>query len=206
MKALDLTGKKFGRLTVIERVENRKGRWFYKCQCECGNITVVSGNALTQGHTRSCGCTRIKSIIEKSTTHGMSKTKIYGVWSAIKARCLNSLNKAYKNYGERGITMYPAWINDFQAFYDYVSKLPHFDEEGYSLDRIDNDGNYEPNNIRWADRKTQSRNRRNRIIVEYNGEKMTLGEAAEKSNVEFGTLKHRLKRGETGEYLFRLPR
>ncbi|MBQ7705889.1 MAG: hypothetical protein IJT73_10795 [Selenomonadaceae bacterium] len=114
--------------------------------------------------------------------------------------------KPHKNYGGRGITVYPAWIDDFQAFYDYVSKLEHFGETGYTLDRIDNDGNYEPDNLRWADAKTQQRNTRKNVFVEYQGQKMTLTEASEKSGINLKTLKDRLKRGETGEYLFRLPK
>lgn len=99
--------------------------------------------------------------------------------------------------------MFSAWIDDFQAFYDYVSKLPHFGEKGYTLDRIDNSGNYEPNNVRWATAKTQARNRRNNRLVEYNGELMTIADAAEKSGLPYYILQHRRSLGDTGGRLFR---
>lgn len=195
----DLTGQKFGKLTVLKRVANKgiKLRWL--CRCDCGKTVEASGSNLKSGRTVSCGCTY------KQQHHGMRKTRLYETWNMMKQRCFNPNNHCYSRYGGRGITVFPGWLNDFQAFYDYVSKLPHFGEEGYTLDRIDVNGNYEPDNVRWADAKTQSRNKRNNIIVEYQGVKMTLAEAAEKSGVQPTTLKRRLKHGETGEYLFRLP-
>lgn len=135
----------------------------------------------------------------------MSDDKIYRTWADIKQRCCNLNNPGYKNYGGRGITMHEPWVHDFQAFYDYVSTLEHYGESDYSLDRIENDGNYEPGNLRWATQSEQNRNKRTNIIVEYNGEKMCLAEAAEKSKVPIGTLKQRLKRGLVGEALFLLP-
>lgn len=197
-KFIDLTGMKFGRLTVIERApENTKDghpRWL--CKCECGNTCVVDGKNLRRGDTKSCGCLY-------GQNHEMSHSKIYRTWKDIKTRCFSPNCKNYHNYGGRGITMFPEWINDFQKFYDYVSKLPHFGEEGYTLDRINNDGNYEPDNLRWADSKTQRRNRRNNIIVEYQGRKMTLSEAAELSGINYDTLIRRYRAGDRGERLFR---
>lgn len=99
--------------------------------------------------------------------------------------------------------MYLAWIHNFQAFYDYVSQLEHYGEEGYTLDRIDNNGNYEPNNVRWADRKTQRRNQTRIHFIEYNGVLMSLAEAAEKSGISYGTLKCRYRVGDRGDRLFR---
>ena len=101
--------------------------------------------------------------------------------------------------------MYASWINDFKAFYDYVSALEHYGEDGYSLDRIDNNGSYEPNNLRWATKKEQARNRRSNRLVEYEGKLMTLAEAAEKSGIHIKTLRERLDRGLTGFPLFLLP-
>ena len=200
MKVIDLTGQKFGRLTVISRAENDKNkhpRWL--CRCDCGNTCVVLGENLRSGHTRSCGCWSR----ERSTTHGMKGTPIYKKWRGIKDRCFNPNNKQFKDYGGRGIYMFPEWIDDFQKFYEYVSKLPHFGEEGYTLDRIDNNGNYEPDNLRFTDRKTQSRNTRRNIIVEYQGREMTLAEAAELSGIPYNTLLARYYAGDRGERLFR---
>ena len=207
----DLTGEIFGRLTVVG-VDNRQlrkdGRGFlvyWKCHCECGKEKVVLGADLKSGKTKSCGCYNIEKIIQRSKTHGLSHGKIYNVWRGIKQRCFYPNHKDYKNYGGRGVTMYPAWINDFQSFYDYVSKLPRFGEKGYSLDRINNDGNYEPDNLRWATSKEQSRNTSRNVFVEYEQQKLTLADASAASGVNIETLRNRVQRGETGEYLFRLP-
>lgn len=169
MKLIDLTGKTFGRLTVIERAESTKhgaARW--RCKCDCGNEKIVIGDELRKGNTKSCGCyaketakeTALKYISGKNKTHGKTGTLIYKEWSGMKRRCFNAHDKSFCNYGGRGITVCDRWRDSFEAFYDDVSILPHFGEKGYSLDRIDNDGNYEPNNIRWATAKQQANNRR----------------------------------------------
>lgn len=195
----DLTGHKFGKLTVLGFLGRRGNNYYWQCVCECGVECVVAGGNLTSLNTLSCGCWRRA----KHKTHGQEGTAAYNIWLGIKQRCFNPHNPAYKNYGGRGITMYPAWVSDFQAFYGYVSKLEHFGEEGYTLDRIDNNGNYEPENVRWADRKTQGRNKRNNRIVEYQGQKMTLAEAAEKTGLSLDVLYCRIYRGDIGERLFR---
>jgi len=205
-KLKDLTGQKFGRLTVIERVEN-KGRYVaWKCRCDCGNEVIVRGDVLKCGRTKSCGCLHNEAAVVnvvKNHKHKKSGKKIYKIWQNMKKRCFNTNSNDYQRYGGRGITVYDEWIHNFQAFYDYVSQLPHFGEKGYSLDRIDNNGNYEPDNVRWADAKTQCRNRRSNCIVEYNGKSMTLAESSEKSGIAFKTLRDRYKRGDTGDRLFR---
>lgn len=201
-KLKNLVGQKFGRLTVLEYAERKNNRWYFKCQCDCGNICIVCGEDLKK-NTKSCGCLQKEKTAERSTIHGMSGTRIYRIWKGIKSRCLNSNTPNYNNYGGRGITVFSKWINDFQAFFDYVSKLPHFGKEGYTLDRINNDGNYEPENVRWATKKEQARNTRQNRIVEYQDKKMTLIEAAEKSGINYVTLKGRVYRGEVGDKLFR---
>lgn len=165
MKALDLTGQRFGRLTAIKKTGTyispsgaKKIQWL--CKCDCGAEIVAIAADLRSGHTNSCGCYQKERTSEASKTHGMRYTAIYHVWSAMKDRCGNPRNKRYEDWGGRGITVCDEWKNDFQAFYDYVSKLPHFGEAGYSLDRINNDGNYEPNNVRWATRIEQNSNKR----------------------------------------------
>ena len=196
-KLKDLTGQRFGRLSVIERAENSnagKSRW--KCLCDCGNETIVQSAHLISGHTQSCGCLN-------GQNHGMYGSRYYILWIAIKNRCLNPNFKYYKNYGGRGITICDEWRNDFKSFYDYVSQLEHFGEEGLTLDRINNNGNYEPDNLRWADKKTQSENKRTNIIVEYDGKKITLKESSKKSGINYGTLKSRYHAGDRGDKLFR---
>lgn len=196
----DLTGQRFGRLTVIERVENNKfGQTRWKCHCDCGTDKVIDAQSLISGKTQSCGCLNL----ENHTTHQMAYTLIYRTWGSMKARCLNPNAPNYKNYGGRGIKICDEWQNDFQAFYDYVSQLEHYGEKGYTLDRINVNGNYEPNNLRWATAKEQRRNRRDNHIVEYKGVKMCLTDAAIKSGINKCTLLARVKKGDTGDELFR---
>lgn len=207
-KFKDLTGMKFGKLTVLgiafKKPRKPHGyRIYWKCRCECGNCCDVLSDNLTRDHTLSCGCL-LKEISHKiNYKHGLTHTQIYNVWASIKQRCFYSKSISFQNYGGRGITMFEDWINDFQAFYNYVSKLPHFGEEGYTLDRIDNNGNYEPNNIRWVTKKEQANNTRRNIIIEYQGKKMSLKEAANLSGIDYTALFERYKKGDTGERLFR---
>lgn len=203
----NLTGQKFERLTVLEFWGIRNHKAYWKCRCDCGEETVVLGAHLTGGHSKSCGCLqreKLRITIQNNGTHKMSHTSIYETWHSMKSRCLNSTNESYKNYGARGITVCERWLK-FENFYEDVSKLPHFGEKGYTLDRINNDGDYCPENVRWADATTQNRNKRNTRFVNYNGQKIPVTEASEKSKVHVDTLKFRIKKGETGEYLFRLP-
>lgn len=165
MKILNLTGKKFGRLTVVKQAEPyispkgyKKKRWL--CGCECGKTAMATTADLLSGHTLSCGCYQKEMTSKCSKSHGMRFTNIYHVWQGMKDRCINPNNKRYKDWGGRGIRVCDEWKNDFQAFYDYVSQLPHFEEKGYSLDRIDNDGNYEPGNVKWSTRVEQANNKR----------------------------------------------
>lgn len=158
-KALDLVGQRFGRLTVIERCGSRYGRASWRCRCDCGNeIIATSGNLVER--TRSCGCYQKDRAKESQTLHGMAHTKINFIWIAMKQRCSNPKNQGFKNYGGRGIKVCQEWQDSFEAFYDYVSQLPHFGEPGYSLDRINNDGNYEPGNVKWSTKTEQNQNRR----------------------------------------------
>ena len=202
-KVKDLTGQRFGRLTVIEFAgvaKNKTARW--KCLCDCGHVCVVNGVQLRRGQTKSCGCIRREKVGGKPK-HGLSSSKVYCAWVSIKNRCLTSTNPDYTSYGGRGITICDEWCDDFQAFFDYVSNLEHFDEDGYTLDRINNSRGYGIGNVRWATMKEQSRNRRSNVVVEYNGEKLCLKEAAERSGIKYMTLFQRYHRGWRGEQLFK---
>ena len=199
----DLTGQRFGRLTVIEAAGMRHRCIQWKCRCECGNIVVIDGTSLRRGRSKSCGCLSKELFIERNTTHNMTGTPIHHTWSDMKQRCTNPKHNSYSRYGGRGITVCDEWLNSFQTFYDYVSKLEHFGEEGYSIDRIDNNGNYEPGNIRWATDAQQRHNQRSNVFVEYKGEKMVLAEAARRSGICYMTLSRRIKSGKTGEALFK---
>lgn len=161
MKLDDLTGQRFDRLTVVRREGSQvypsgQKQTLYLCQCDCGKEVKVTRRNLISGNTRSCGCL----ALETRTSHDLWGTKVYKCWDNMRSRCLNPNATGYKNWGGRGIKIHEPWIHSFDLFYQYVSKLEHFGEKGYSLDRINNDGNYEPGNLRWATRSEQSRNQR----------------------------------------------
>ena len=158
-KCIILTGKQFGRLTVVERGENNSTnhvRWI--CRCVCGNIRLVNGWDLKSGKTTSCGCLRSERVSEAQTTHGHScgyrKTPTYSTWKALRKRCNNPNSKDYPRYGGRGITICKRW-EKFENFLVDLGEKP----KGTSIDRINNNGNYESCNCRWADSKTQSINK-----------------------------------------------
>ena len=157
--ASQLLGKRFKYLEVIEFAGvNKYHQTLWICRCDCGNITKpIPATRLINGQTKSCGCALVRRT---NLSHGCTGTRIHRIWKNMKYRCNSPSCKDFNHYGGRGITVCEEWKNNFQAFYDYVSKLPHFNEKGYSLDRINNDGNYEPNNVRWATRAEQNNNRR----------------------------------------------
>lgn len=159
----DLTGQRFGRLVVLERAENnRYGKTRWKCRCDCGNERVIEGNSLRMGTTKSCGCLHIEGLRTFKTTHGKEKSRLYSVWKGIKSRCVNPNHHAYKRYGGRGITICKEWRHNFQAFYDWAM-ANGYDENApkgqCTIDRIDNDKGYSPDNCRWVDMKVQRHNR-----------------------------------------------
>lgn len=155
--------EKYERWTVLKR-DYTKNRVYYICECECGNIKSIRLDALKCGQSKSCGCLCSELSTKRGTgqqyhlTHGLTENRFYKLWWRVKDRCFNPKCKSYHRYGGRGITLYPEWIKNPVSFVDYVSKLPNSDNLKYSIDRIDNDGNYEPGNLRWASQKTQTRN------------------------------------------------
>lgn len=198
--AVDITGQTFGRLTTlgpVNRASNRQIMWL--CRCDCGNLSTVQGNDLRRLHSLSCGCYNTENQITVHTTHGLSDDPLYETWCHIIGRCYLSADKSYPNYGGRGIIISDMWRHDFQAFYDHVSQLPNFRKKGYTLDRIDNDGDYEPGNVRWATQKEQCRNQRRNRMLSYNGETKCLAEWADDTGISRANLWNRLNLGWTVE-------
>jgi len=184
---LNLVGEKYGRLTILEFSHVDKNLSYWKCLCECGKTKTIGSHLFRRktGPVRSCGCLIRETLIKRNTTilqkhgqakHGTKKTPEYKLWDGMKQRCYNPNNKWYKRYGARGIGVYEPWRNDFLAFYDYIVKnIGLRPSKEYSLDRINNNKNYEPGNIKWATQHEQVNNRYDNVIITYNGETKPLG-------------------------------
>lgn len=193
--AKDLTGQRFGRLVVLGPIgHDSGGKIMWECLCDCQNIVVVQGGNLRQKFTQSCGCLHKNMMSRKFKTHGMAGSPLYRIWQNIIERCFKPTNESYKNYGGRGITICDEWRHDFQAFYDHVSKLEHYGENGYSIDRINNlTGNYEPGNLRFATATEQSRNRRTNHMITYEGETKCLSDWTDSTGIHKPTIYRRIK-------------
>ena len=160
---IDLTGQRFGRLIVTERDGSTpQGTATWRCRCDCGNGCVVDGAKLRKCNTRSCGCLHDEAARKRLTIHGKSGTRLYAVWKALKQRCYDPSDKVYDRYGGRGITVCSQWLDNFQAFYNWAM-ANGYDESAptgqCTIDRIDNDKGYSPDNCRWVDMKVQRHNR-----------------------------------------------
>lgn len=187
----DETGKRYGRLTVIEQAPvpehvKEKRQAFWRCRCDCGNIVVTNGSNLRRGDTVSCGCYNRSKASRR--THGRHDSPEYTIWAKIKSRCCNPRSTHYRYYGGRGITMCVEWRDSFATFYAYVGPRP---SPQYTIDRIDVNGNYEPGNVRWATRKQQANNRRNNVRLTYRGKTQLLAEWADELEIPLTTILNR---------------
>lgn len=201
MRNKDITGQKFGRLTAIKlhHMEPRKNGkvrpcWLFKC--DCGKTVVARKENVMNGHTSSCGCLHKESI----TRHGFSNTRLFDILHGMKQRCFNKKLKCYKNYGGRGITLCDDWLSNPDSFYKWAIKSGY--KDNLTIDRIDNNGNYCPENCRWVTRLEQNRNLRKNRLITYKGETRCLSEWASLYHLQKSTLKGRLDRGWSVEEAF----
>ena len=183
----DITGQKFGRLTALHRLHNyhKKGT-YWLCECECGNLKEINYRNLRNNNTKSCGC-----LCKEGThhTHNKTNTKLYNVWCGMKSRCYYKNHNKYDRYGARGIVVCDEWKDDFETFYNWAMENNY--KEGLTIDRIDNDGNYEPINCRWVTNKEQSNNRSTNVNIYYNGYNYNLAQWGNILNLSHAVLSHR---------------
>ena len=201
-KYKDLTGMKFGRLTVLQRVEDRispsgKHNVQYKCLCDCGKEKIILGTNLSRGLTNSCGCLQKERASAANITHGETDSHLYGVWCAMKRRCYQTYDSNYSLYGGRGIVMCDEWKNDYKTFRDWAYEHgydPNAKRGECTLDRRDVNGNYCPDNCRWITQQEQMNNVRYNHLETYNGETHTIAEWARLYNMSYAKLSQRLNR------------
>lgn len=199
----EMIGYRKGTLTVIAFDSLRNGRSYWKVQCDCGVVKVVRIDAIHDYTT--CDKCKAEKQRQRMLTHGETKTNLYSIWKGIKARCYNPKSPSYVDYGLRGIGMFPKWINDYVSFKNYVESLPNYNKKGYSIDRIDVNKGYEPNNIRWADATTQANNRRDNLFLKYNGEILTAKQWSVRLGINYRTITNRIKMGWTDEEVLTRP-
>jgi hypothetical protein len=204
-RRINWTGKRVGRLIVLERAGKRTGQyptWMWKCLCDCGNETVTTSDSLRSGKTFSCGCRHRENVLSRAT-HNLSGSSEYRIWTQIKRRCDCPNFHSYASYGGRGITMCRRWRRSFKAFLTDVGNRP---SQQHSIDRYpDNDGNYEPGNVRWATVKQQNRNRRSNNLVTIDGVTQTMIDWAEQCGLKWCTLRARINAGWNPEDAISLP-
>lgn len=196
-KFIDLTGQRFGRLCVVVRVDNDnagKVRWL--CQCDCGEKVVVRASDLKKGATQSCGCLQKEVVAlqsQKNIKHGMTGTRLYNIWLAMNARCYDDSHISYKYYGGRGITVCDDWKISPQSFSEWAMSNGYCDN--LTLDRVDANASYCPENCRWINQKSQANNRRNNRLISIHGETHTLSEWSNMTGIRSDTLRYRINAG-----------
>lgn len=199
----NLIGKRFGKLTVVEYSHSvilykpngkiRKTKRYYNCKCDCGKKIVICAYNLTiKNFTKSCGCEVIKKCKENFTKHGLRDSRLFHIWAGIRARCFRETEPAYRKYGARGITVCYEWNKDFMSFYNWAMANGYRDD--LSIDRIDNDGNYCPENCRWANAEQQANNRSTCIYIYGDGDKKTLKQYCSDHGLKYKLVWERMKR------------
>lgn len=192
---INLVGQRFGRLTVVGLSSRRWGgnRTLWLCICDCGGTAEVRGTRLMKGTTQSCGCLRDEVRIKIHTTHGGTKTRLFLIWSGMKGRCYRPSLKDYPRYGGRGIIVCDAWRDSFEVFRDWA--LSHGYSDTLTIERVDVNGNYEPENCTWIPGAAQARNRQAKRSKYTGGKRINLKELAAKAGLDYGTFLNRLRNG-----------
>lgn len=207
-KIKDIAGHKYNRLTVIEFAgldRYSKAQWI--CKCDCGNLTVVNGSRITSGLTKSCGCLQKEIAHNRELRRNQIKyscrpARLYSVWNNMKQRCTNPDNPAYLRYGAQGIELYADWM-DFEKFMEWAYSSGY--DDSLTIDRIDNDKGYYPENCRWVDKIIQGQNRRNVILVEYRGEVQPLSKLAREHGIKPHTARGRYYQGWSIDKILETP-
>ena len=203
---IDMSGKTYGDLKVISLHEIRNKKTIWLCECKCGKLFVTDGWKVRNGKTKSCGCLSRELFIKRATKHGMSESRIYHTHRGMLARCYNKNSVEYHNYGGRGIIVCDEWRGK-EGFEEFLKwSLENGYKENLSIDRINVNGNYEPQNCRWATQKEQGNNTRKNVKINYCGETHTVTEWAEIMNVPYKRLHRRIKSGWDIERAFNTPK
>lgn len=204
---IDLSGQRFGRLTVLclgQKLPNGLSTWV--CKCDCGKVKEVRGALLRKGTTRSCGCLGRESVAESNRRRRVCRDgeeRLHNIWALMKYRCNTESSPDYPLYGARGVTVCPEWMSSFAAFRDWALANGYRDD--LTIDRRKNDGNYCPENCRWATAAEQARNRRDNVFIELDGERKTVSEWAREYGIEPSTIYRRLKCGWDAEDAVKMP-
>ncbi len=204
-KFIDLTGQRFGRLKVIrENGRAKNGKVLWLCQCDCGKQHTVSGDILRRGEARSCGCYRRENTGQQFRKYTKQvDPRIYRIWKLLRRRCYGVNNPKYKNYGARGIVVCPEWMDDFLSFQSWA--LANGYQNDLSIDRIDVNGPYSPENCRWANNLIQCNNKTDNVFLELHGERHTVSDWARITGIYVSTIWGRLNRGWTIEEALETP-
>lgn len=205
----NLIGNRYGRRTVMSFAGVKRSACgvpvrLWNCKCDCGALSIRPTNALKSGDADSCGCLKLEQFVARNTTHALlagERHPLYSTWIAMKERCLTVESPSYHNYGGRGIRVCDRW----EKFENFVADMGERPTAAHSIERNDNDGNYTPDNCRWATKKEQASNTRRNVWIEFNGERKTMMQWSESTGLSFGTLRGRLDHGWTPERMLTTP-